>query len=104
MGDAPVPRSGPPSRDPSWEPAPQDWISTQTQAFPLPAAPPGGSLRVDGLLTDMPSDGLLLLSRGRHRIQMRDAVGVLLLDTIWLADVPRGAGPASTSPAERTTP
>lgn len=102
--DLPAPRVAPPSNGSSWEPAPQEWVSTQTQAFPLPAAPPGGSLRVDGLPTDMPSDGLLLLSRGRHRIQMRDAVGVLLLDTIWLTDAPQDTVPASTSPAERTSP
>lgn len=98
---APAPRGGPILRDSSWVPREQEWSLAQTLAFPLPAAPPGGSLRVDGLPTDMPPDGLLLLSRGRHHIQMRDAVGVLLLDTIWLTEAPA----AQPSPsAERTDP
>jgi len=63
-------------------------------AFPLPPVPPGASLRVDGLPTDMPDDGVLPLNLGRHRIQLRDAVGTLLLDTFWLALPPSGrAGP-----------
>lgn len=93
----PAPRSIAPTRDSTWQSDGPSWISSQTEIFPLPAAPPGGSLRVDGLPTDMPLDGLLLLSRGRHRIQMRDAVGVLLLDTIWLTDASHGS--AETRPA-----
>lgn len=100
-----APRTSATSRDSNWEPDGASWISTQTEIFPLPAAPPGGSLRVDGLPTDMPLDGLLLLSRGRHRIQMRDAVGVLLLDTIWLTD--DAHAPLETAPpssADRSLP
>jgi len=88
----PVPAANPASL--ARETAPWDdpgpfWTSSATEVFPLPAPPPGASLRVDGLPTDMPANGILLLSPGRHRIQMRDAVGVALLDTIWL-------GPKST--------
>jgi hypothetical protein len=42
---------------------------------------------VDGLPTDMPTGGRLLLGTGRHRIQLRDAVGLLILDTVWLGEV-----------------
>lgn len=65
------------------------------ESFPLPSVPPGASLRVDGLPTDMPEDGLLLLATGRHRIQLRDAVGTLLLDTLWLA-IPQRPAHAQT--------
>lgn len=67
---------------------PPEFTYTSTvpvESFPLPSIPPGASLRVDGLPTDMPADGLLLLAVGRHRIQLRDAVGTLLLDTLWIA-------------------
>jgi serine/threonine protein kinase len=95
---APSSRAGATANRTAWESDGPSWISTQSEIFPLPAAPPGGSLRVDGLPTDMPLDGLLLLSRGRHRIQMRDAVGVLLLDTIWLTDDAQGS-PDSIPPS-----
>ena len=102
----PAPRSAASPTGPSWEPEAPEWTPAPSEVFVLPAAPPGGSLRVDGLPTDMPADGLLPLSRGRHRIQMRDAVGVLLLDTIWLTDAPRATIPSAlpSSPAERTSP
>lgn len=101
----PSPRKGAMPTEADWATDPHGWSSSQTEIFVLPAAPPGGSLRVDGLPTDMPLDGLLLLTRGRHRIQMRDAVGVLLLDTIWLTDDSHGSavsGPPSS--AKRTSP
>lgn len=59
--------------------------SIPLESFPLPSVPPGASLRVDGIPTDMPDEGTLVLAEGRHRIQLRDAVGNLLLDTIWIA-------------------
>lgn len=102
---APSPRPGATTGGSAWDPDGPAWISSQTEIFALPAAPPGGSLRVDGLPTDMPLDGLLLLSRGRHRIQMRDAVGVLLLDTIWLTDDAHGSDEtAPPSSADRSIP
>ena len=61
------------------------WPSSPTESFPLPSLPPGASLRVDGLPTDMPEDGTLLLATGRHHIELRDAVGISLLDTFWIA-------------------
>ncbi|MCB9495404.1 MAG: protein kinase [Fibrobacteria bacterium] len=71
-----------------------DFSSIEASAeFSLPAMPPGASLRVDGLATDPPAGGILLLAPGRHRIQIRDAVGLPLLDTIWL-------GGTSSLPAE----
>ena len=67
-----------------WEDPRLAWPSNPVESFKLPSPPPGASLQVDGLPTDMPLDGILLLSRGRHRIQLRDAVGIPFLDTIWL--------------------
>ena len=61
------------------------WPSSPTESFPLPSIPPGASLRVDGLPTDMPDDGFLLLTSGRHHIELRDAVGLSILDTFWSA-------------------
>jgi hypothetical protein len=70
-----------------WDDPAQPFGPTALESFPLPPLPPGASLRVDGLPTDMPSDGRLLLGTGRHRIQLRDAVGLLILDTVWLGEV-----------------
>ncbi len=74
-------------RHPGWEDPSHPFGPTAIESFPLPSLPPGASLRVDGLPTDMPSDGRLLLGTGRHRIQLRDAVGLLILDTVWLGEV-----------------
>jgi len=82
--------SAPPVREPpSWDDPSHPFGATAVETFPLPPAPPGASLRVDGLPTDMPDGGRILLGAGRHRIQLRDAVGLMLLDTIWL-----GSGPS----------
>lgn len=64
------------------------WPSSPTESFHLPSIPPGASLRVDGLPTDMPDDGFLLLTAGRHHIELRDAVGLSILDTFWSAATP----------------
>lgn len=72
------------------------WPSSPAESFPLPSIPPGASLRVDGLPTDMPDDGLLLLATGRHHIQLRDAVGMPLLDTFWIAAKPNPHRHSST--------
>lgn len=99
----PAAPSAPRSRETTpWDDPGPFWTSSATEVFPLPAPPPGASLRVDGLPTDMPSNGILLLSPGRHRIQMRDAVGVAFLDTIWLG--PRGDEAAIPHPLPRTEP
>lgn len=74
-------------RTPGWADPSHPFGPTAVESFPLPSLPPGASLRVDGLPTDMPSDGRLLLGTGRHRIQLRDAVGLLILDTVWLGEV-----------------
>lgn len=74
-------------RNPGWEDPSHPFGPTVVESFPLPSLPPGASLRVDGLPTDMPTGGRLLLGTGRHRIQLRDAVGLLILDTVWLGEV-----------------
>jgi serine/threonine protein kinase len=74
-------------RNPGWEDPSHPFGPTAVESFPLPSLPPGASLRVDGLPTDMPTGGRLLLGTGRHRIQLRDAVGLLILDTVWLGEV-----------------
>ena len=83
----PLPRKSSLSAPPS--PDMIAWPSSPTESFPLPSIPPGASLRVDGLPTDMPDDGFLLLTAGRHHIELRDAVGLSILDTFWSAASPR---------------
>lgn len=91
LGRAPSRSTGTPHRQApailGWDDPAQPFGPTALESFPLPPLPPGASLRVDGLPTDMPADGRLLLGAGRHRIQLRDAVGLLILDTVWLGQV-----------------